>query len=71
LVSTKRPHLEAEDELVARINEATAYVPKEKLSLSTQCGFASVAGGNNLSLEEQERKLELVALVTRHIWVDA
>jgi 5-methyltetrahydropteroyltriglutamate--homocysteine methyltransferase len=68
LVSTKRPELESGDELRARIEEASAYVPLERLALSTQCGFASVAKGNDLSVEEQERKLELVAHVARTVW---
>jgi 5-methyltetrahydropteroyltriglutamate--homocysteine methyltransferase len=68
LVSTKRPELEREDELRARIDEATAYVPLERLALSTQCGFASVAKGNDLTIEEQERKLELVVRVARSVW---
>jgi 5-methyltetrahydropteroyltriglutamate--homocysteine methyltransferase len=72
LVSTKRPDLEREDELRARIEEASAYVPLERLALSTQCGFASVAKGNDLSIDEQEHKhkhkLELVAGVARTVW---
>jgi 5-methyltetrahydropteroyltriglutamate--homocysteine methyltransferase len=68
LVSTKRPGLESEDELRARIGEATAYVPLEHLALSTQCGFASVAKGNDLTLEQEERKLDLVARVARTVW---
>ncbi len=68
LVSTKRPALESEEELRARIEEATAYVPLERLALSTQCGFASVAKGNDLGADQQERKLELVARVARAVW---
>ena len=68
LVSTKRQELEAEEELRARIDEASAYVPLERLALSTQCGFASVAKGNDLTLEQEEAKLELVARVARAVW---
>ena len=68
LVSTKRPELESEEELRARIDEAAAYVPLERLALSTQCGFASVAKGNDLTFEQEERKLELVARVARTVW---
>ena len=68
LVSTKRPELESEEELRARIDEASAHVPLERLAVSTQCGFASVAKGNDLTVEQEERKLELVARVARAIW---
>jgi 5-methyltetrahydropteroyltriglutamate--homocysteine methyltransferase len=68
LVSTKRPGLERDDELGARIDEAAAFVPLDRLALSTQCGFASVAKGNDLTIEEEERKLELVVRVARSVW---
>jgi 5-methyltetrahydropteroyltriglutamate--homocysteine methyltransferase len=68
LVSTKRPELEREEELRARIEEAAAVVPLERLALSTQCGFASVAKGNDLTAEQEEAKLALVARVARQVW---
>ncbi len=68
LVTTKWPREETEEELVARIEEASRYVPLDRLALSTQCGFASVARGNALSPEVQERKLRLVADVAHRVW---
>jgi len=68
LVSTKRAALEREDELRARIDEASQHVACDRLALSTQCGFASVARGNDLTMEEQARKLGLVARVARAVW---
>ena len=68
LVSTKRAELESEEELRARIDDASAFVALERLALSTQCGFASVAKGNDLTLDQEERKLELVARVARAVW---
>jgi 5-methyltetrahydropteroyltriglutamate--homocysteine methyltransferase len=68
LVTTKRPREETSDELIGRIREAARHVPLERLALSTQCGFASVAKGNNIPFEVQERKLALVAQVARDIW---
>ena len=61
LVTTKEPRLESRDDLRRRIDEAARYVPLEHLALSPQCGFASVASGNLLSIDDQWRKLELVA----------
>ncbi|MGH3042611.1 MAG: hypothetical protein ACRDNG_12900 [Gaiellaceae bacterium] len=68
LVSTKRQERESEEELRVRIDEASSYVPLERLALSTQCGFASVAKGNDLTAEQEERKLELVARVASQVW---
>jgi 5-methyltetrahydropteroyltriglutamate--homocysteine methyltransferase len=68
LVTTKKPQLESADELRRRIAEASRYVPRERLALSPQCGFASTIEGNRISLEDQRRKLELVASVAREVW---
>ncbi len=68
LVTTKRPREERADELIARIRAASRYVPLERLAVSTQCGFASVAKGNNIPFDVQERKLALVAQVAREVW---
>ena len=68
LVTTKRPREETMEELRARIQEAAKYVPLDRLTLSTQCGFASVAKGNNIPFELQERKLNLVARTAREVW---
>ncbi len=68
LVSTKKARMESEDELRARIQEASRYVPLERLALSPQCGFASTIEGNRITPEQQRQKLELVARVTRSVW---
>jgi 5-methyltetrahydropteroyltriglutamate--homocysteine methyltransferase len=68
LVTTKEPRLESQDELRQRIDEAAKHVPLENLALSPQCGFASVAAGNLLSIDEQWRKLELVVQTARKVW---
>ncbi len=68
LVTTKEPRLESPDELQRRIEEASRYVPLENLALSPQCGFASVAEGNLLSVDDQRRKLELVVDTARKVW---
>jgi 5-methyltetrahydropteroyltriglutamate--homocysteine methyltransferase len=68
LVTSKKPRLEPEDELKRRIEEASGYVPLERLGLSPQCGFASTMEGNRLTLADQRRKLELVGRVARSVW---
>jgi 5-methyltetrahydropteroyltriglutamate--homocysteine methyltransferase len=68
LITTKEPKLESQDELRRRIDEAARYVPLENLALSPQCGFASVAAGNLISMDDQWRKLELVVETARKVW---
>jgi 5-methyltetrahydropteroyltriglutamate--homocysteine methyltransferase len=68
LITTKEARLESPDELRRRIDEAARYVPLEKLALSPQCGFASVAAGNLLSIDDQWRKLALVVETARRVW---
>jgi len=68
LVTTKEAALESPDDLRRRIDEAARYVPLENLALSPQCGFASVAAGNLLSMDDQWRKLALVAETARKVW---
>jgi len=68
LVTTKTPRPETAAELRERIHEASRYMPLERLAVSTQCGFASVAKGNAITPDVQERKLRLVAEVARSVW---
>ncbi|MGI9059339.1 MAG: cobalamin-independent methionine synthase II family protein [Ktedonobacteraceae bacterium] len=68
LVTTKKPRLETAAELRSRIEEASQYLPLERLGLSPQCGFASTMEGNHISLEDQRRKLELVASIAQEVW---
>jgi 5-methyltetrahydropteroyltriglutamate--homocysteine methyltransferase len=68
LVSSKRPQMESDEILRARIKEASRIVPLERLALSPQCGFASTHEGNRVSADDQRRKLELVARTAREVW---
>ncbi len=68
LVSSKKAALESKAELKQRIEQASAFVPRDRLALSSQCGFASTMEGNQLSVEEQEAKLRLVAETAREVW---
>jgi len=68
LITTKTAKLENPDDLLKKIDEAARYVPLERLAISPQCGFASVAAGNLLSIDEQWRKLALVASTARRVW---
>lgn len=68
LVSTKTDAVEDSDEVIDRINEAAKYVDLDRLALSTQCGFASMGPGNDLSYASQEAKLRLIAQVAHRVW---
>jgi 5-methyltetrahydropteroyltriglutamate--homocysteine methyltransferase len=43
-------------------------VALEDLTISPQCGFASMMEGNLISHEEQWAKLKLVADVAKRVW---
>ena len=68
LISSKTGVMEEKDELKRKISEAAKHVPLENLCLSPQCGFSSTHHGNNLSQDEQWRKLERVVQVAREVW---
>jgi 5-methyltetrahydropteroyltriglutamate--homocysteine methyltransferase len=68
LITSKKPKLESKDELKQRIEEASKYVPMDRLALSTQCGFASTEEGNLLTAADQDAKLKLVAETAREAW---
>ena len=68
LITTKEPRLETQDEILRRIEAASRYVPLERLAISPQCGFASSAPGNLLTMDDQRRKMELVVEIARKVW---
>jgi 5-methyltetrahydropteroyltriglutamate--homocysteine methyltransferase len=68
LVSSKRSNLESKDELKRRIQEASKFIPLERLALSPQCGFASTIEGNLVTPADQEAKLRLVAETAQEVW---
>ena len=68
LITTKRGELENSDELVARIEEASRYVDRERLALSPQCGFGTSIIGNKMTQEQQVAKLRLVCDVAGRVW---
>jgi len=71
LVSTKTNALECKSELRRRIDEASRFVPLERLAISPQCGFASTEAGNPVSPEMQEAKLRLVVELAQDVWGSA
>ncbi len=68
LLTTKTPANDDKDTLKRRIDEAAKYVPLENLCLSPQCGFASGARGNPISIDDEKRKIALVVETAEEVW---
>jgi len=68
LMTTKTAALESVAAITRRIDEASRYVPLERLCLSPQCGFSSTADGNQITEADQWAKLERLVGVTRQVW---
>ena len=68
LITSKTPELESPDEVKRRIDEAAQVLPLDQLALSPQCGFSSSHHGNELTIDDQWRKLELVVSVANDVW---
>ncbi|MHA1536981.1 MAG: 5-methyltetrahydropteroyltriglutamate--homocysteine S-methyltransferase [Alphaproteobacteria bacterium] len=68
LVCSKTAELESQDDLKRRIEEASRFVPLERLAISPQCGFASSVGGNPVTEDDERRKLTLVCDVAAAVW---
>ena len=70
LITSKFADLEDKEEVIARIKEASQYIPLENIYLSTQCGFASTEEGNILTEEDQWKKIALISEITQEVWGD-
>jgi 5-methyltetrahydropteroyltriglutamate--homocysteine methyltransferase len=68
LVSTKTRALETLDDLKRRVTEATAFIDLNRIGIGPQCGFASTAAGNPLSLDDERAKLRLLVDAASAIW---
>jgi len=68
LVTTKSPRGETVEELSGRIREASRFIRLERLAVSPQCGFASSAIGNAISLDDQRAKLRTIAETAARVW---
>jgi 5-methyltetrahydropteroyltriglutamate--homocysteine methyltransferase len=68
LISTKSEPLESAAAIMARIDEASRYLSRQRLALCTACGFASIAHGTPITPSAQRAKLALIADVARRAW---
>ncbi|WP_427813488.1 cobalamin-independent methionine synthase II family protein [Enterococcus sp. 22-H-5-01] len=58
LLSSKTNTLDDADRVLHYLEKASTIIPKERLFLSHQCGFASCDSGNNLTVDEQWKKID-------------
>ncbi|MCL1948586.1 MAG: cobalamin-independent methionine synthase II family protein [Turicibacter sp.] len=68
LLSSKTSTLDNEERVLNALKEAQTLIPKERLFLSHQCGFASTDHGNDLSAEEQWKKIEQGKKIAEAFW---
>ena len=68
LITSKFADLEDKEEVIARIKEASQYIPLENIYLSTQCGFASTEEGNVITEEDQWKKIALISEIVYEVW---
>lgn len=57
LLSSKTSDLDDEERVYKLLEEASKIIPKERLYLSHQCGFASCDSGNEFTIPQQWAKL--------------
>jgi len=68
LVTTKTPRVETEEQLEQRITTASRVIDLERLALGTQCGFSTSVVGNRITVEDERRKLEVIARTAARVW---
>jgi 5-methyltetrahydropteroyltriglutamate--homocysteine methyltransferase len=71
VISSKKRDLETIDEMAKRIDEAAKYMPIENICVSPQCGFSSTHHGNDMTEDDQWRKMELVVKTAEKVWGEA
>ena len=67
-ITTKTGDLESIDDLKRKFDEASKYADIDQLGIAPQCGFASTEEGNNITFDDQRRKLDLVVRTAEEIW---
>ena len=68
LVTTKTPRVETEEQLEQRITNASRVIDRERLAVGTQCGFSTSVVGNRITVEDERRKLEVIARTAARVW---
>ena len=67
LVTTKSSELESIDNLKRRIDQATSYIPLDRLAISPQCGFGGI-DSKVMSEDEMWRKFDRILETAVQVW---
>jgi methionine synthase II (cobalamin-independent) len=68
LLSSKINTLDDESRVIRLLDEASKIIPKNRLLLSHQCGFASCDGSNELTEDEQWAKIDQGQKIALQYW---
>ncbi|AND79601.1 cobalamin-independent methionine synthase II family protein [Streptococcus pantholopis] len=68
LLSSKTTDLDDEERALRLLEEASQILPKERLLLSHQCGFASCDSGNELAIPQQWAKIRQGQEIAEKFW---
>lgn len=68
LLSSKTSRLDDEKRVLDSLEKAASILPKERLYLSHQCGFASCDSGNELSIDQQWAKIKQGQAIAQQFW---
>lgn len=71
LLSSKTATLDDEERIYSLLEKASEILPKERLLLSHQCGFASCDCGNQLSEAQQWAKIVQGQTIANDFWSDS
>ena len=67
-ITTKTGELERLDDLKRQFEAASRFADIDQLGIAPQCGFASTEEGNDITFDDQRRKLELVVKTAEAVW---
>ena len=68
LLSSKTTDLEDEERVLRLLEQASTILPKDRLLLSHQCGFASCDSGNELAIPQQWAKIKQGQEIAKKFW---
>ncbi|MGT2636500.1 cobalamin-independent methionine synthase II family protein [Streptococcus ratti] len=68
LLSSKTTDLDNEERVLNLLEQASTILPKERLLLSHQCGFASCDSGNELAIPQQWAKIKQGQEIAEKFW---
>ena len=68
LLSSKTTDLDDEERVLRLLEQASTILPKDRLLLSHQCGFASCDSGNELAMPQQWAKIKQGQEIAKKFW---